>query len=452
MGIAHTMLPIAYIEAHKTLRNMKFSLSDRAAGPGSSRGYRVLMIAPTSFFADYGCHVRILEEALVLQKLGHEVTIATYRNGDDVPGLDIQRTLPIPWRKEYEVGSSRHKIVFDALLGLKTLELLARRRFDIIHAHLHEGALIGTVLGALLRVPVVFDFQGSLTGEMLDHQFLKQGSPLYPLLLRLERWLDHSAAIVLTSSVHARRLLLDEFRCAPERVRTLPDCVNADAFKPATSYEPAQLAALKAQLGIPLDRKLIVYLGLLAEYQGIDLLLAAMSQIVHQRQDVHLLLMGFPNEGHYRQRALDLGIGDFVTLTGRVPYAQAPIHLALGDVAAAPKLSLTEGAGKLLNYMAVGLPTVAFGTPVAREYLGPNGVYAAMGDATDLAARLLSCLFPPQGAAAPELLGQLLRQRAVHLFGWDAAAHYMLDAYRELVGEKVDATPAPRQSPVTYHK
>src|SRR5262245_58068236 len=26
--------------------------------------YRVLMIAPTSFFADYGCHVRILEEAL----------------------------------------------------------------------------------------------------------------------------------------------------------------------------------------------------------------------------------------------------------------------------------------------------------------------------------------------------------------------------------------------------
>ncbi len=88
------------------------------------RSYRVLMIAPTSFFADYGCHVRILEETRILQKLGHQVTIATYHNGKDVEGIDIRRTLPIPWRRHYEVGSSRHKLVFDALLGLKTLELL----------------------------------------------------------------------------------------------------------------------------------------------------------------------------------------------------------------------------------------------------------------------------------------------------------------------------------------
>ncbi|MEZ4582116.1 MAG: hypothetical protein R3A10_10865 [Caldilineaceae bacterium] len=31
----------------------------------SGRRHRVLFIAPTSFFADYGCHVRILEEARV---------------------------------------------------------------------------------------------------------------------------------------------------------------------------------------------------------------------------------------------------------------------------------------------------------------------------------------------------------------------------------------------------
>ena len=45
---------------------------------------RVLMIAPTSFFADYGCHVRILEEARALQAAGHAVTIATYHNGGPV--------------------------------------------------------------------------------------------------------------------------------------------------------------------------------------------------------------------------------------------------------------------------------------------------------------------------------------------------------------------------------
>ena len=59
---------------------------------------------------------------------GITVTIVTYQNGGPVAGLTIRRTLPIPWRQNYEVGSSRHKIGFDVLLGLKTLELLARQQ------------------------------------------------------------------------------------------------------------------------------------------------------------------------------------------------------------------------------------------------------------------------------------------------------------------------------------
>ena len=87
-----------------------------------------------------------------------------------------------------------------------------------------------------------------------------------------------------------------------------------------------------------------------------------------------------------------MGIDDFVTFTGRVPYEQAPVYLALGDVAVAPKLSFTEGSGKLLNYMAVALPTVAFDTPVAREYLGPDGLFAAPGDVESLAQHLCEAL------------------------------------------------------------
>ena len=84
--------------------------------------------------------------ARLFGRRGHQVTIVTYYKGDDLPGLDIRRTAPLPWHADYEVGSSRHKIAFDLLLGLKTLQLLLRRRFDVIHAHLHEGALMGLVL------------------------------------------------------------------------------------------------------------------------------------------------------------------------------------------------------------------------------------------------------------------------------------------------------------------
>ncbi len=401
------------------------------------------MIAPTSFFADYGCHVRILEEARVLQKLGHRVTIATYRNGRDLPDLDVRRTLPIPWRRHYEVGSSRHKLAFDMLLGLRTTGLLLRHRYDIVHAHLHEGGLIGLTLGRLFRLPVVFDFQGSLTEEMIDHKFLRRHSLLYKPLRRLETWIDHTASVVFTSSAHAERILVDQFGCRTEQIRILPDCVNTDVFRPAAQHDPDELATLRQRLGIPPSAKLIVYLGLLAEYQGTGLLLDAAQRILQQQRDVYLLLMGFPGVQVYRRRAEALGIQERVIFTGRVPYEDAPKHLALGDVAAAPKLSLTESSGKLLNYMATALPTVAFDTPVAREYLGADGAFAVPGDVGSLADRLTECLFPPEGNThLIREAGNRLRRRAIQKFEWREAGYDIVDVYRRLL-EKADGGKAP---------
>ena len=59
-----------------------------------SGNYRILMVAPTSFFLDYGCHVRILEEARVLQALGHQVTLITYYLGRDIAGLEDHTHAP----------------------------------------------------------------------------------------------------------------------------------------------------------------------------------------------------------------------------------------------------------------------------------------------------------------------------------------------------------------------
>ena len=84
------------------------------------------MIAPTSFFADYGGHIRILEEARALQKLGHQLTVATYHNGDDLPGLDIRRSWDVPWIKRALVGSSRHKLYLDIALSYRALATALR--------------------------------------------------------------------------------------------------------------------------------------------------------------------------------------------------------------------------------------------------------------------------------------------------------------------------------------
>ena len=393
-----------------------------------NRPYRVLMIAPTSFFADYGCHVRILEEALILRRLGHKVTIATYYKGRPIAGLDIIRTPPLPWHANYEVGSSRHKLAFDAYLTLTALHAALKLRPDIIHAHLHEGVLIGAPIAWLLRKPLVFDLQGSMTGEMVDHHFLNPDGPFFKPARKLEWIINRLPKAIFTSSLHAQHMLENEFGVAPERIHPLPDCVNANAFRPPNPYS-AKRARLKEQLGIPAARPVVIYLGLLADYQGTPYLVQAAAQLKTAGVEAHFLIMGYPNPQFYVNMAQQLGVQDRVTLTGKIPYEQAADYLSIGDVAVAPKLSATEGSGKVLNYMAMGLPTVTFDTPVQREYLADLGVYAPPADLEAFTAAIRSLLADP---ARREELGAALRQRVIEHFAWEQAGRQITSLYNQL--------------------
>lgn len=393
------------------------------------------------FFADYGAHVRILEETLALQKQGHRVTILAYPNGRDLPGVSVRRCPGVPFNYRVIVGSSRHKLYLDALLGgMSLLHILSHRPPDIIHAHLHEGALIGWFLSKLTGAPLVFDFQGSLTAEMVDHNFLSQTSPLYRPFHWLEKRINHLAGVIMTSSNHAATLLREQFNISPRHVVPLPDCVNADTFC-ADNFSSPEKEALRARLGLPPGKKIIVYLGVLTAYQGIDKLLEALALLKQSRDDFHLLLMGYPGVAQYQALAQSLGVASYVTFTDKILYEEAPRYLALGDIATAPKISATEGSGKILNYMALALPTVAFNMPVSREFLGDGGIYA-----TDLSSRSLALALNRAlnlSAAERARLGRYLRQRAIRHFSWDRAVELIEAVYQALLTGQPIPTPRP---------
>ncbi len=397
--------------------------------------YRVLMIAPTSFFGDYGCHVRILEETLALQNLGHTVRIVTYPRGRDLPNLDIERTMPIPWRVNYEVGSSRHKIGLDLFLLSRVLRAARRFKPDIIHGHLHEGALMGWFAAKIFRKPFVFDFQGSLTGEMTDHQFLNPRGMFYKPLRALETWIDQQPAHIFTSAAYQAQLLEQEYRVPPHKILHIPDAVNPEWFRLWSDQERAEFRAKKferkvKQLGILPGHPVVVYLGLLADYQGVGHLLAAAQQILQRGSDAYFLIMGYPGAEKYIDRAREMGIAARVLFPGRIPYEDIAEWLAVGNIAVAPKLSQSEGNGKILNYMASGLPVVAFDNPVARDYLGEDGVYAPSGNVDALARGIEALLADLQAAKE---LGKKLRARALEKFSWEASARKMEAAYEALI-------------------
>jgi glycosyltransferase involved in cell wall biosynthesis len=298
--------------------------------------------------------VHLAEPAL--QRLGHEVLICTYHNGSNVEGIPIWRSLDIPWRKRVVVGSSKHKIYLDAVLCLTVMRAMRDFRPDLVHAHLHEGALIGGIAGRLFRRPVIFDYQGSLTAEMLDHGFLQQGSRFERFFGWLERRIDRLPDTIITSSENAR-CTLEENGHPGRPVGTVFDAVDVHRFDPcAVSHE--ERANIRSELGIDAERPVVGYLGLLAPYQGSDLLLEVARAVVDRCPKASFLIMGFPGDEAYRARAVSLGLGRHSSFPGRIPYQDAHRYLAIADVAVAPKLSMTEGG------FTVGREQIALNAPI----------------------------------------------------------------------------------------
>lgn len=381
------------------------------------------MLAPTPYFADRGCHVRIYEEAKALTKLGHEVCIVTYHLGRDMPGVRVVRIPQIPWYQKLDAGPSWHKPYLDLLLLLKSYSTARTFRPHLIHAHLHEGALLGYILKRTLRLPLLFDYQGSLSGESLNHGFFRERSLLHRLFVIIERGIDRCADYIITSSTQGQRELTGDWGISPERVSTLIDGVDDDVFKPYSRSE------VRRELGIAEGAQVVVYLGLFNRYQGVDMLLDAILSVRKKIVGVHFLLMGFPDE-EYRRRAVEMRIDDLITFTGRVPYDRAPFFLSAGDIAVSPKLARTEANGKLFNYMACGLPTVVFDSEVNREILGDDGIYAEYGNASSLAACIVATL---NDRALMDELGQRARKTAAEVHSWDARARLLARIYQNLL-------------------
>ncbi|MCC7206481.1 MAG: glycosyltransferase family 4 protein [Anaerolineae bacterium] len=388
--------------------------------------YRILAVAPTPFFVDRGGHVQIYEQARALQKLGNAVELCTYHLGRDMPGIRTFRIPRIPWYHKLDAGPSYHKLYLAGLLFALSYGRLRRFHPDVIHGHGWDGCWIAFALSRLTGAPFVFDMQGSFTGEIVAHGYARTESAFFKLLKAIERATLHLGTVVTQSAQMVEDAVRD-FGVRRERIHHTFDGVDTGVFRPGIDA-----ADLRAVLNLPPEKKIVVFVGLLKPYQGVDSLLDAIRILVHDIGDAgaHFLIMGFPDEDMYAARAADMGIGAYTTFPGKIDYAQLPRYLALGDVAVAPKLSPTEGDGKIYNYLAHGLPIVAYDRPASKEILGDLAFYAELGKARSLAEALHAALTDEARAAE---LGRKGRALAIERYSWEAVARRLMLAYADVI-------------------
>jgi len=337
----------------------------------------VLHIAPTPFFADRGCHIRIRNEIEALQKGGISATLCTYNLGRNIPGINIRRICRIPGYNRLDAGFSPFKFIADFLLFFLALRTAWVERPSIIHGHLHEGALIGWAVKTCLfwrRISLIMDMQGSLSGELVGYGTIKQHGWLARLVMTVEKGICRLPDLFFCSSENSMRLLQDVFGVKQSKVVLLNDVV------PDRFFYTEERQEIRRQLGIPLDRTVVLYSGSLLPGKGVGHVLEAIQELHEKRPDLYFLLVGYPIEDI--QRCLDeRGLSGCVHLTGQVAYHDLPQWLAVADIALDPKEeSSGEASGKILHYMAAGLPVVCFDTCNNRSVLGETGYYAVCQD------------------------------------------------------------------------
>jgi glycosyltransferase involved in cell wall biosynthesis len=388
---------------------------------------KILNIVPTPFFADRGCHMRILGEMKALANYGYRNIIVTYHNGRDLEGLDIRRIINIPWYKKLEAGPSIHKFYIDILLFFKAAAVYFKEKPDIIYGHLHEGAFVGGLVKYLLtfgKIPLVFDVQGSLTSELDTFNWIKGRKVIKWFFYTLEKFICKMPDFFICSSVSNGDIIKNRFHINPDKVRVVIDGVHTDFF----SQRPKK--GLRQELGIPVDAPLIIFTGALLAAKGIWNLVSAIPLVLNKRKDAHFLIVGYPVE-ETAGKVRELGVEGNVHFTGMLDYFKLPDYLVISDIAVEPKVDKAgEASGKVINYMGAGLPVVCFEGKNNRRFLGEGGIYAPDDKIENLAAKMVWAIENPDKARK---LGDLNRRRVEEVFSWNNSIKDTVEAFERLV-------------------
>ena len=386
---------------------------------------KVLHIAPTPFFADRGCHIRVRGLVCALSRLGIENVVCTYHHGRDVVGVETRRIGAIPTFTSTEAGPNRSKYLADLKLLILAVREIRKFRPDVVHGHLHEGALIGWLarfLAMRWRTPLVADIQGSLVGELRTFDYFSNSRWLYRVFWGIEYLILRLPKHLFCSSPTSKSLLLEEFRIAERKVTQVDDAVDVDFFARARNTEVVPKSRS--------DETVVIYSGSLLPGKGVVELCEALRQLLARRHDVRVLLIGYPVDTVHSlmgQVAQDRR----VTIMGRVSYDDLPQHLVAADIALEPKNADSgEGSGKVIHYMAAGLPIVCFDTRNNRALMGDIGFYARRGSIEEFVAQIELLA---DDADLRRRQGEAGAKRAKETRSWEQGGKLIQAVYRKFV-------------------
>jgi len=355
-------------------------------------------------------------EARTLQRAGYEVTLIAVHDRQET--RDEVHIVPLPrvarWKRPRLWG--------------RLLHLAERTRADIYHFHDPELLLVAPWLRQRTGKPVIYDVH-EVYADFIQVKDYMPGVIRYPLAWAF-RWLEPVLARLTDGLIFADDEIARAFEHLSQPKATLfnyplPSLVAAgdEATRHLTSRPPV-----------------ILHLGGHERNRGTRLMVAAFHQVLKERPEAHLLLVGPYTPASLQQEVEEdiarRGIGPAVTITGRVPFEQIGDYLAQAAIGWVAWQDVPKNARniptKLFEYMAYRLSIVSSDLPSVRPYVddGQNGYLVPAPDAPAHAQAILKLLDSPMLARR---LGDEGQERVRRRFNWRTQEPKLLDLYARLL-------------------
>jgi glycosyltransferase involved in cell wall biosynthesis len=351
----------------------------------------------------------------VLQGEGYLVDILTYPEGQDriYENVNIYRIPKLPGISNVQPGFSWKKIVYSAILIPFALMMLTRHKYDLVHA-IEESSFIALLLRVLFKIDYIYDMDSSISQQLVEKK---------PSLKRFYSLFDYFEKLAIRQATGAiavcQSLQLKAQMSGNKRVLLLKDisllhrCSSGDK---ATQLR----SVLKGSL------PLILYVGNLEVYQGIDLLLQGFSLAHKEGTRASLAIIGGAKAdiAKYTKKVKLLGLEKYIHFFGPKPVCDLGAYLAQADILVSPRSTGNNTPMKIYTYLDSG--KVVLATSIESHTQSLNKEVAYLVEPT------------PEGMAAGigRLVGsRKLRQELGHAGKRLAEEKHSWDVFRKTLSE-----------------
>ncbi len=379
---------------------------------------------------------RVWLQSKTLRNAGWDVTVICPKGEkqdreafERVDGVEIHR-FPIRFSNGGAIDYGREYATAMWHMWRTSKQLARTRRFDVVQAcNPPDFLLLSTLHLKRKGARLIFDVH-DLVPELYLSRFERGEDLTYRMTVASERLAFRMADVVIATNESYRRVAIDRGSKRPEDVFVVRNGPDLDEVGPVEP-DPALKQGRKHLIG---------YLGVMGPQDGIDHALRALALLEERRTDWHAIFVG---EGDawpdMKDLAQELGLGDRVTFTGRIPDEDLWRVLSTCDVCLAPDpkspLNDISTMSKILEYMAMKRPLVSYDLVEARVSAGPAALYAEPNDEASFADKIAELLDDPEQRRE---LGEIGRARLEEGLSWAHSERALLAAYeRALNGHSV---------------